>query len=1086
MSSNRFILHVCCCIALTQFLVLKYAIAQPVQAERRNQLSSPGLTINSNLPTARVNVMKIHGDRIFMAGQDHVVRSYALKTDGDIDVESCRVYRWPSWREERGNILAMAISSDGTKMAIGGIGLKTALVCEIDLQTGNVIRVDDSLRSAITEIQYSANDVIWYGSFRGGVVRWPIGGKAKVIRSDGSGRTLVVRSIATTDVGCCVVSNGHLLKIENDKIQSEVAITESGREIVYAAFSFVPEMTVVFISRDQKADSSQLVAWNAMSSRSEVLWESDLNTQQKVVPELLRVGENGEIIAVAKSFDSASNTARIVFIKPLSKPQFTETILGSNENSTSMVSVSSAKIVMATSADKLLTFLKSDSGDTWQASSQVELASNVKHDVRWVESTSIAWTHAGKSFQFKLDQRSIEKHQIATSTKSDLSDSSLPKPIFDPSAASLMSLRFADGFKLPIILNLETDYAAIVGKCFTFEKKNYLVVGHRFGSSVFVVTTERNLQLVRKFIGHASNVTCIDVHTNGLILTGCNDGTICCFSLAPWKFHSELGASFIIQNGQLVVGEIDPGSPIWETGLNEGDSITKLYYAGQELDPSNALRKLEDPSIGEQLQFQTERLLRQGIEGVSTRCLQRPIWKFYERDGEWIWWRWRDYFYDCSTKGESLVSWQLNQGLDRSPIIIDGTEARARFYRPGKLKDLLTKSISAPERINAPDLVPPVVVMDIKELEDHYQVTATLKADSNSLLVGEPKELSVWVNDFRVTNWKQPQIGRPESCRLDKKILRSGKNRVIARAFNRIGIRGDSESQLIQTDTKDRRPVLRSLAIGIRDYSDSRKASTGGRGLIAENLRYTVRDAQVLKRLFEKQDNYFGVDAKLFIDGEATSENIFRQLEFIAQECRPDDWLILSFSGHGYSWDKPSDSNLPPSFMLLTSKTSLVSESAAARTAIPIGALDEGIQFENLFNAMAKIPCRKMLLIDACHSGGALDIVKALTPDLVVGPTILTASSKSQKAQEVPTVAHGVFTAAVIEALSDKFEVADQSQDARISPRELYQYTLRIVPEIFQDARRHLKPDDFDKGQTPEFWSPSEDQDIPIFARVQD
>jgi WD40 repeat protein len=1087
MSSIRFVLHVCCCIAFSQFLAMHSAYAQPAQAERRNQLSSPGLTINSKLPIARVNVMKIHGDRIYMGGQDHVVRSYLLNQDGEIDIDSCKVYRWPSWREERGNILAIAINRDGRLMTIGGVGLKNGLICEIDLATGKVVKSDFQLPTTISAIEYGTDNSIWAGSSRGEVLNWPVNESAKVVIGRVDTDTPSFVSIFPVGEKLCyaITSQGKAYEIKNQISQLLPSFTKASETIL--SITNTHDGRFYCIIQNLNAMSNRLVEVEIASGIQKTIWEGSF---KDLLLEQIATASQNRFFAIGRKHTTGQTTDRLLMIDLADGAQIDAGEISQLDKTLAAVNVHPNKFIVGMQSQSWIELVFDKTKNVFEQTETVPVLKKIQ-GLRFLDAESFSWKIGTTSKYFDLRQRQL----------SDVPPNSATTPAespewctseFDPSVASRMRIKLQDSTKIPVSLMVETDQWATYCLPVVYKGERLLLVGHRFGVSVFRLTNDRRLLLSRKLIGHNDSVTNISFRSDkGLVLTAGLDGTICCFSLAPWLHHDELGGKFRVENGALIVSAIDPGSPIWETGLNEGEMISALYYKGSKIEPSAALGVFGNFQIGEEFQFQTARLQ----QGVSTRCLQRPVWKFYERDGEWIWWRWRDYYYDCSTRGENLVGWQLNETrlsssgeplFDRAPITIEGTKARARFYRPEKMKDLLSRSVTTPERINAPELVPPVVAMEIKEHEDHFKVTASLQVDANALLVGEPKELSVWVNDYRVSNWKQPQIGRAESCRIDKKILRSGKNRVIARAFNSIGIRGDSDSKLIQTEPKSNRTVLRSLAIGIRDYSDSRKASTGGRGLMAENLRYTVRDAQVLKRLFEKQASYFGVDAKIFIDGEATSENIFRQLELIAHECQPDDWLILSFSGHGYSWDRPSGSSLPPSFMLLTSKSSLVSESTTARTAIPIGALDEGIKFENLFNALAKIPCRKMLLIDACHSGGALDIVKALTPDLVVGPTILTASSKSQKAQEVPTVAHGVFTAAVIEALSDKFETADSSRDARISPKELYQYTLRVVPEIFKDARRHLKPDDFEKGQTPEYWSPSEDQDIPIFARVQD
>jgi hypothetical protein len=936
-----------------------------------------------------------------------------------------------------------------------------------------MIRSNFSLANAICEIQYAENGDIWYGSVRGGLVFWT-GQKAEIIVKEREDGYRYVRSILPNNQGCsALLSDGRVIVFENGIFKDRDNIITPADESIYSAIP-LEEASFLFISRNLKSEKNYIKKWNGRTSVSEVIWEE---STKSLLFDALAVSPNKKIYGIGRKLESGTPTADLVLLDLAPRTQRIIEKISSRERVLTMTMPKSETILVATDKSKRLSRY-SLGEDQIRPDSLSERVRSEIDSVMWMSDMGFGWKNGADYFVFDLSNRQLRKAS-APVVKSELDrDIRLEQ---NSGIESNLNIRFSNGIIKPIQLITATDQIATAHKIVTYENRKLILVGHRFGTSVFSIEKNLDLKLIRKLVGHSDDVTGIDFRAeSGLVLTSGRDGTICCFSLTPWKFHPELGASFKIQDGQLLVDKMDPGSPIWETGLDEGEPIEQMFYRSRAVELANALQVLNNPAIGEQFQFQTRRLL----QGVSTRSLQRPIWKFYANDEEWIWWRWRDFYYDCSTLGERLVAWQLNPGFDQSPILVEGTEARARFYRPEKMTDLLSQSRTAPERINAPDLVPPRVAMTIEERQDHFLITTSLEPELNALLVGEPKELSVWVNDYRVASWSNPEIDKSETCRLAKSLLRSGNNRVIARAFNSIGIRGDSEAEMITREAKATSPVLRGLAIGIKDYSGSRQLSEGGKGRIANDLQFTVRDAISLRRLLQKQSSAFVVNARDLLDAQATRENIFLSLESIGKECQPDDWLVLSFSGHGCIWDKPPESNLPNSFMLVTSGTSLVSESEALQTAIPVGGLDGGLEFESLFNALSGVSCRKLLLIDACHSGGALEIVKALTPDLVVGPTIISASQKSQKAHEAPQKTHGIFTEAILEGLTSRFDITDTTSDERVSPRELYEYTLRRVPEIFRNSSIFIDPSDFKLGQTPEFWSPSEDQDIPIFARV--
>ena len=125
--------------------------------ERRNQIGSPGLVRQSDRPVARINILRQFGNRIYLAGLDHCVYSYTTDADGKIDWSSVKTYRWPAWREERGEILAMELSEDGSRLAIGGIGLRTGTVAEFDVETQKLKRATEAVRNTVTALDYGSD-----------------------------------------------------------------------------------------------------------------------------------------------------------------------------------------------------------------------------------------------------------------------------------------------------------------------------------------------------------------------------------------------------------------------------------------------------------------------------------------------------------------------------------------------------------------------------------------------------------------------------------------------------------------------------------------------------------------------------------------------------------------------------------------------------------------------------------------------------------------------------------------------------------------------------------------------------------------
>ena len=67
-----------------------------------------------------------------------------------------------------------------------------------------------------------------------------------------------------------------------------------------------------------------------------------------------------------------------------------------------------------------------------------------------------------------------------------------------------------------------------------------------------------------------------------------------------------------------------------------------------------------------------------------------------------------------------------------------------------------------------------------------------------------------------------------------------------------------------------------------------------------------------------------------------------------------------------------------------------------------------------------------------------------------IGIAVIAASRRNQDAFELETLGHGVFTSAMVSALSGK---ADRNQDNRISALELVSYASRQIPTL---AIEHL------------------------------
>jgi uncharacterized caspase-like protein len=253
------------------------------------------------------------------------------------------------------------------------------------------------------------------------------------------------------------------------------------------------------------------------------------------------------------------------------------------------------------------------------------------------------------------------------------------------------------------------------------------------------------------------------------------------------------------------------------------------------------------------------------------------------------------------------------------------------------------------------------------------------------------------------------------------------------------------------------------LAVGINKY-----APTGLR-----NLLYPVDDAQEIVETFKgfKGGKLFDkVTLITLYDRDATKSKILNELGKLAN-LGPDDRLVLFLAGHG---SQAKDGT--PQFFFCTGD---YDREAQAKT---------GLSSLEMYSALANLRCRKLVLIDACHSGGVLlekeikgkravfvDQIRSLTPENV-GPAILAASTFEQFSEEDPALGHGLFTYSVLEVLGKDFQKVDITKDGFLNPREMHGAVSDRVPRLCEKLK--LK-----EPQQPQARLPRTEELLPWFQQ---
>jgi len=232
-------------------------------------------------------------------------------------------------------------------------------------------------------------------------------------------------------------------------------------------------------------------------------------------------------------------------------------------------------------------------------------------------------------------------------------------------------------------------------------------------------------------------------------------------------------------------------------------------------------------------------------------------------------------------------------------------------------------------------------------------------------------------------------------------------------------------------------------------------------GPVLGNLFYTIQDAREFANLFSLQKNYINrpyqsilIDTLLGI--EATKSNIVNRFitlknrANLLEEFRPDDVIITFISSHGnFSGTRDNKDRLfyiTPSFG---------DENQLSSTCIDF--------IKDIKNNLNSINCKKIIFLDACHSGGKKainigNIDKIISSSSSLSsysePIILASSSNEEYSYEIEELKQGIFTNFIREGALNG--AADQNRDRIVNLIELSKYLTKEVSEYIKIYKNNL------------------------------
>lgn len=591
-----------------------------------------------------------------------------------------------------------------------------------------------------------------------------------------------------------------------------------------------------------------------------------------------------------------------------------------------------------------------------------------------------------------------------------------------------------------------------------------LAVGTDLQNSVYVyrLAQQGRGPILRQFRGHHDFVTSVGVSRDlRFLVSGSADGTVIVWSLDGWAEGAEVsgrwGAEFAVQDDALRVTALRPAGPLFRRGVRPGDVITEIRWPAEgepqtEKRPAEILNRLRD------LPWMTQVVFHSSRDGNPRPAFQLvPAWQplatlFVDSNREWAFWTPEGY-YDASVNGYTLFGWQVNRGLAQLPDFYRADQYVKTLERPavmqqllpaGSLEEALRQAAVQPKVETQEVLLQHIAATPVIEIvspragelirEGSTTVTARIgvpaprtlvraKLFANGVVATQQRlvrEQAVAGGTELVYEWTVPLPSDPQN--LIQLVV--GTDAPTAALGNVLVERPDGAAA-------QRPPQLSIVAVGVNRYADP----------AIQTLDYSRADAEAILQAFrDGSRGLYTVKQSLLLANEEVTRGKWREAlqnlkTSLTGHVSPDDLILLFLAGHGVVDPK-------------TERYYFVGYDLQVADYLE-GRYANCISWED-FRALSDIPCRKLVVLDTCHSGALQPLsarnlkaaVRALQEDVFLS---LTASAGNEKSEEDEQWGHGAFTKSLLEALDGR---ADTSGDGLVTLREVVDYAQQAVPKL--------------------------------------
>ena len=349
----------------------------------------------------------------------------------------------------------------------------------------------------------------------------------------------------------------------------------------------------------------------------------------------------------------------------------------------------------------------------------------------------------------------------------------------------------------------------------------------------------------------------------------------------------------------------------------------------------------------------------------------------------------------------------------------------------------------------------------VRKTDDHFEFKMTV-VSSKPL---EPKNFKMKVNGVEMEGSKFNEEDLVPMKKENAQYTYTYRNKIpLQQGNNRVEVVADDQvSDALEVEFVPERANLFVLAIGPKH----------------EDLQYTAKDAADFAQAFQNQGGEGKLFNQVFISTLTTPEKT--DLTAIKQaaydlayqwddkQIKQTDLLLVFVSSHGKIVDNR--------FKILQTGYNPKYEKLA-------------VDYKtDLLEVLNNIHCKKIVLIDACHSGGAKEGFGGLSSAMVdlakaqPGVSTLTSCGSTEKSYEDKVWENGAFTEALLDAFagnrcqdaSGEFS-ADTNGDQILRLGELYQFLRRRVPALVQNNIPNAPT-----SQTPFMPEDQLDQNLPVY-----